>query len=632
MITVPHLHEGLLALEEFYRDKKYDVHLRQPHKGWSSMEKGDHKIPFRYDYTNGGFHMDYIPRTQLTHKDNYSTPNKGGQMQRMRNSALLRHAFAYRTEQANVALLRYNTYSRVVAAHVAKRCDRSPMVSQVIHAQGDEFKAPDASKRNHDLTAIWAHHPDDREVRGAKEDLRTKKRKQSRKEFHEDHGHIGGDCPDCEICRMAKGNMRRIMKNYNKVRERRMGYSWVMDTITMSDHSEEGYKYLIVLRDRASAFIQLLPLKYKSEATQAVSTWIKGLRANDLYKRLGYKAVSTIRTDHVGEWDDDCKKWQDAIASKDTGLGVEMDYVSPDRHAQNPAERACGITECVIKAILMQNNLPPYFWAKAAKDAQFLLNRLPLVSADLSIPTNGDRARPIELFTDQWYSRRQCSRELDYYVSVGTPCLVMDTKAKGSTLAPKVRWGIACGMQQETLEFFCPFTKVRFKSKSFTAHRLNQGINYSTFLGLRELQLSQCDLVVPGDTEEHAVVQLPPMKGQHRDPSVPLPVHIYKPTLRDVHEDSDVVDEDGLTHPDPYLVQATTSAPEKYQGAKLQTHIPTTPQDAVGTRARVGGEVAPTHKTLPMASSKPVGKKGGTRTILDANGKELTETPDGRLR
>ena len=77
MITVPHLHEGLLALEEFYRDKKYDVHLRQPHKGWSSMEKGDHKIPFRYDYTNGGFHMDYIPRTQLTHKDNYSTPNKG---------------------------------------------------------------------------------------------------------------------------------------------------------------------------------------------------------------------------------------------------------------------------------------------------------------------------------------------------------------------------------------------------------------------------------------------------------------------------------------------------------------------------------------------------------------------------
>ena len=37
---------------------------------------------------------------------------------------------------------------------------------------------------------------------------------------------------------------------------------------------------------------------------------------------------------------------RDAIANKDTCLGAEMDYVSPDRHAHNPAERACGITEC----------------------------------------------------------------------------------------------------------------------------------------------------------------------------------------------------------------------------------------------------------------------------------------------
>ena len=263
MITVPNLHEGLFALEEYYRDKGYDIHLRQPHNGWSGMEKGDHKIPFRYDYANGGFHMDYIPRAHAARNAKYSTSTRGSKMQRMRDSALLKHAFSCRTEnysEANVALLRYNTYNRVVAAHVGKRCDRSPMVSQVIHAYGDELQAPDASKRDHNLTAIWAHHPDDREVRGAKEDLRTKKRKQSRKEFHEDHGHIGGDCPDCEICRMAKGNMRRIMKNYNKVREHRMRRSWVMATITMSGRSEEGYKYLIVLRDRASAFIQLLLL------------------------------------------------------------------------------------------------------------------------------------------------------------------------------------------------------------------------------------------------------------------------------------------------------------------------------------------------------------------------------------
>ena len=51
-------------------------------------------------------------------------------------------------------------------------------------------------------------------------------------------------------------------------------------------------------------------------------------------------------------------------------------------------------------------------------------------------------------------------------------------------------------------------------------------------------------------------------------------MHIYKPTLRDVHEDSDVVDEDGLTHPNPNLVQAKTGAPEKQQGGPPGTSCP----------------------------------------------------------
>ena len=43
-------------------------------------------------------------------------------------------------------------------------------------------------------------------------------------------------------------------------------------------------------------------------------------------------------------------------------------------------------------------------------------------------------------------SKRQCDRELNYYVPIGTPCLVHDHKARGSTIGPKVRWGIAVGM------------------------------------------------------------------------------------------------------------------------------------------------------------------------------------------
>ena len=48
----------------------------------------------------------------------------------------------------------------------------------------------------------------------------------------------------------------------------------------------------------------------------------------------------------------------------------------------------------------MERNLPPNWWSRAAADAEFLLNRFPPISTDAAIPIDGDRYRPIELFTD----------------------------------------------------------------------------------------------------------------------------------------------------------------------------------------------------------------------------------------
>ena len=78
------------------------------------MEKGSHKVPFRYNHTNGGFRVAYIPRTTTVRKAHQSTPSKGGQMQSMRDSALCKHSFACRTEndsEADVALLRLRLVS-----------------------------------------------------------------------------------------------------------------------------------------------------------------------------------------------------------------------------------------------------------------------------------------------------------------------------------------------------------------------------------------------------------------------------------------------------------------------------------------------------------------------------------------
>ena len=117
------------------------------------------------------------------------------------------------------------------------------------------------------------------------------------------------------------------------------------------------------------------------------------------------------------------------------------------------------------------------------------------------------------------YSRRQINRELSYYVPVGTPCLVHDPRVKGSQLAPKVRWGIAKGMYREQVYFMCPFTKAIFRSKSYTAHKLKQGINYAQFLKLPPLKATNKAVAIPEDyatvTElrlhTHHTVELPQM-------------------------------------------------------------------------------------------------------------------------
>ena len=136
----------------------------------------------------------------------------------------------------------------------------------------------------------------------------------------------------------------------------------------------------------------------------------------------------------------------------------------------------------------MEQNLPPEYWTRVSRDAEFLLNRFPVTSAVAESPLDGDRKRPLEVLTNGWYSRRQIDRELEYFVPTGTPCLVHCHKARGSTLGPKVRWGIASGMHRETCHFTCPFTKSPlFRSKSFVAYKLERGVNFAQFLGLKSL-------------------------------------------------------------------------------------------------------------------------------------------------
>jgi hypothetical protein len=220
-----------------------------------------------------------------------------------------------------------------------------------------------------------------------------------------------------------------------------------------------------------------------------------------------------IFLDNAGEWDIKSDKWNTMIKEH----GIECVYTCPDRcDKKGLSERACGILEPVVKALLMQHNLPPTWWEYAANNAEFLLNRLPVTTDSASTPLDGDSPRPYEVFTKFYYSRRQIDRELSYFIPVGTPALIQ-TDADGAHLAPKTRWGIAINMYREQVTFMCPYTLAQFRSKSFAAFELKDGMNFRQFLNMKPMNSSRRSAQIPSDFDEVITVDLKLVREQYEN-------------------------------------------------------------------------------------------------------------------
>jgi site-specific DNA-cytosine methylase len=364
---------------------------------------------------------------------------------------------------------------------------------------------------------IVGQHQDDRLIRGVKSGLRQRKQKMTAKEFHREHAHLGAQ-PDCEVCKLTKGTMRRIYSVVDKHREQRPGHTWVMDGVTWDKRALCGSKYMVTLRDKATGVIRILCLYLRSDIAPEIEALISKMRADPAFHNLPYRLFSVIETDHAGEWGRKNRDW----VALETRLQFQTIYKPADRKEEaGLAERTCGIVEVAVKASLMEANLPPSWWARAAKQAEWLLERFPLTTQDVSVPIDGDLARPLELLTRGSYSRRQINRELSYYIPIGTPALVHDTHARGSTLGPKSQWGVAVGMYRESVEFWSPHTNATRLSKSFTAYKLRQGMNFAQFLNLPAMPTTRKEAAVPDDFKEHVVIQLPAIKQSEHTPADP---------------------------------------------------------------------------------------------------------------
>ena len=178
----------------------------------------------------------------------------------------------------------------------------------------------------------------------------------------------------------------------------------------------------------------------------------------------------------------------------------------PERHATVNArqEGSNKIVEAAIQSIQYERNLPPSWWQRISSDVMFLLNRHPILGLDAHNPIDSDRASPIEILFVGWISRHQVYRELGCYIGCGRPALCRVSSAKGSDLEPRVRWGIALDRRGKVTLWLCPWTLARFRSRTFTAYELREGLNAFQFLGLKSQLPSSQARALRNDSIEEA--------------------------------------------------------------------------------------------------------------------------------
>jgi hypothetical protein len=471
-----------------------------------------------------------------------------------------------------------------------------------------------AQNSNEVIEIVYGQSAEERNIRGVKSGLRQRKSRLTAKEFHEEHGHLGCQ-PDCMICKLTKGSMRRIYKVIDKHREQRPAHTWVMDGVTFSERALCGSKYAVILRCKATGVFKVLFLYLRSDIAVTIKEWITAFRADPAYRGLAYLPISFIETDQAGEWGRKCAVWN--------ALEIELEfktiYKASDRKEEaSNAERGCGIIEVVTKSILMQQNLPPEWWARAAAQAEWLLNRFPISAQDVSVPLDGDQARPLEIITRGLYSRRQIDRELSYFISIGTPALVHEVKAKGSTLGPKSQWGIAIGMYREIVEFWSPHTNATRLSKSYTAFKLRPGMNFAQFLALPKMPTTQRSAAIPSDFYETVVIQLPSAEESRQTTLCPIE-KIKTAGHSTDHPRFEEHNEDSLTNPRQNLVKLYVSRRDPDSEINL-------PSGAVAP------QVTPHENPTETTQDSELGRElRGSVKLYDSDGCQLVSDADGYI-
>ena len=135
---------------------------------------------------------------------------------------------------------------------------------------------------------------------------------------------------------------------------------------------------------------------------------------------------------------------------------IAMSYGCTDRDEDvGPGERSVQEAQHITKKGLFTRNAQEWWCEEFLDNGVKLLNRFALKSCMAHVAPDGDQSRPLEDFTNGFYSGQQINRELAYHVMPCTPVAVHDPEQLGSAIESKTDWCIAIGMLREQLIVGC---------------------------------------------------------------------------------------------------------------------------------------------------------------------------------
>ncbi|POV95959.1 hypothetical protein PSTT_15929 [Puccinia striiformis] len=169
----------------------------------------------------------------------------------------------------------------------------------------------------------------------------------------------------CEQCVQSKITGRRFLPP-SSVPKTELLDLLVSDVMGPFDKDIHGFQFAVTLRDHASMYTLIAPIKQKSDVTGKLISWFEMIKT-----RLG-RYPRFLRCDNGGEFTS--KKLLDLLKAR----GITIAHSSPYHPEENgEAERVNRTINDMARVMMQNSKLPQLFWSYAQQVAVYIHNCIP---------------------------------------------------------------------------------------------------------------------------------------------------------------------------------------------------------------------------------------------------------------